>query len=106
MKRKAKHLDVITNPNDSLGSHPNLVIEDDNELKGYTITHMKNHPQYQRMKTVKEDYTFRSKDFVIKNTHLTVHSNKLDKDKEYTIKAIASENLISKFINYLITLIK
>lgn len=107
MKRsKPKHLNVIINSDDEFGEHPNLVIREDGEYKGYTITHRKEHPQYERMKTEEWDYVKKDKTFIVHNTFLTTHSNNLDSDKTYPTVARVSDNLLSKFIQFLISKLK
>jgi len=103
MKKKITHLDIINNENDSFGKHPNLVVREDDDYNGYTITHTKDHVQYPRIKIEQEDCEYINSNFKPNRSYLTTHKNKLDKDMKYEVLNKSKESLITKFLKQLIS---
>ena len=107
MKAKPKHLDIIFNEDDSVGAHPNLVVKDGkSNTTGFTITHDGKNKQTCKLPITKEDI---DKKFIVddkRKSYLTTHSNILDSNKKYDIKGRAKESLLTRFIQYLQTLLK
>lgn len=103
MIRKVKHLDIINNKDDSFGTHPNLVVREDDDYNGYTITHTEIHAQYPRVKIEERDCVYSTPKFRPYKSYLTTHKNKLDENRKYEVLNKGKETLITRFLKQLIS---
>ena len=102
MQKIPKHLNIITNPEDTLAEdHPNLVIKEGDEYIGYTITHNNQMEDTKKIEITKGDI---ESGFPLDDSRpswLTNNKNILQ-DKKYQHRGRAKQSLFRLFFRMFI----
>lgn len=100
--RKPKHLDIVYNDEDTLNGkgRPNLVIQEEDNLVGYSITNNTYEWDVDKVPIYEDDLINNTHLKVNNTTRLTTNRNTLLKSK-YPIKAHAKPSLWIRLLNKL-----